>query len=171
MNAQGNLFELYQGGLLSALDVMKVCLEGAESLRARQVGAIRGAMDELSRSCAEVKQAKDFETLLALQSQIAGWEFEKVLGHWNGLAQAGSESQAEVLRQVHRQLIEIRDRFRDTLVAATGGSETLMNSIQSMLTATSAAYALSARATEQAAKFGAAQAATADARNIASRAA
>lgn len=160
--AQPNLFELYQGGLLSALDVMKVCLEGAEHLRARQLAAIRAAMSELARPCDAVKQAKDFETLVALQSQIAGWEFEKVLGHWNGLAQAGSESQAEVLREVHKQLLAIRDRFRETLNAATGGSETLVNSIQSMLTATSAAYALSARATEAAAKFGAAQAATAE---------
>ena len=163
IRAQANLFELYRGGLLSALDVMKVCLEGAEILRARQLAAIRDAMKDLARSCDAVAQAKDFETLVALQSQIAGWEFEKVLSHWNGLAQAGSESQAEVLRQVHKQLVEIRDRFRDTLDAATGGSETLMNSIQSMLTATSAAYALSARATEQAARFGAAQAATGDA--------
>jgi phasin family protein len=161
--AQANLFELYQRGLLSALDVMKVCLEGAQDLRERQLDAIRGAMTELSRSCDEVRQAKDFETLVALQSQIAGWEFERVLGHWSGLAQAGSESQAEVLRHVHKQLIEIRDRFRDTLNAATEGSPTLMNAIQSMLTSTSAAYALSVRATEEAVKFGAAQAARADA--------
>jgi len=158
-----NLFELYQSGLLSALDVMKVCLEGAENLRTRQLEAIRNAMAELARSNDEVKEAKGFETLFALQSRIAGWQFEHVLGHWSGLAQAGSESQAEVLRQVHKELIQIRERFRDTLTAATGGSEPLINAIQSMLTTTSAAYALSARATEEAAKFGAAQVATADA--------
>lgn len=171
MTAKASLFELYQNGLLSALDVMKVCLEGAENLRTRQLAAIRDAKSELERSCDEVKQAKDYEMLVALQSEIAGWEFQKVLGHWSGLAQAGSESQAEVLREVHRQLIEIRDRFRDTLYAATGGSETLVNSIQSMLTATSAAYALSVRAMEEAAKFGAAQAARADARSLTSPAA
>jgi len=162
-NAQNNLFELYRSGLISALDVMKVCLEGAEKLRSQQLAAIRNAMTELSRSCDEVGEAKSFETLFALQSRISAWQFERVLGHWSGIAQAGSESQAEVLRQVHKQLIQIRERFRDTLDAATGGSEPLMNAIQSMLTSTSTAYALSARATEEAAKFGAAQAATADA--------
>lgn len=162
-NAQSNLFELYQSGLLSALDVMKACLQGAEDLRTKQLAAIRTAMTELSRSCDEVGEAKSFETLFALQSRISAWQFEKVLGHWSGIAQSGSESQAEVLRQVHKQLVQIRDRFRDTLNAATGGSEPLMNAIQSMLASTSAAYALSARATEEAVKFGAAQAATADA--------
>jgi len=162
-NAQNNLFELYQSGLLSALDVMKVCLEGAENLRTQQLAAIRTAMTELSRSCDEVGEAKSFETLFALQSRISAWQFEKVLGHWSGIAQAGSDSQAEVLRQVHKQLVQIRERFRDTLNAATGGSEPLMNAIQSMLTTTSTAYALSARATEEAVKFGAAQVATADA--------
>jgi phasin family protein len=162
-NAQSNLFELYRSGLLSALDVMKVCLEGAEKLRNQQLAAIRNAMTDLARSCDEVGEAKGFETLFALQSRISAWQFEKVLGHWSGIAQAGSESQAEVLRQVHKQLVQIREQFRDTLNAATGGSEPLMNAIQSMLTTTSTAYALSARATEEAAKFGAAQAATADA--------
>ena len=162
-NAQSNLFELYQSGLLSALDVMKACLKGAEDLRSQQLAAIQSAMTELSRSCEEVTETRSFETLFALQSRISAWQFERVLSHWNGIAQAGSESQAEVLRQVHKQLIQIRERFRDTLNAATGGSEPLMNAIQSMLTSTSAAYALSARATEEAAKYGAAQAATADA--------
>jgi phasin family protein len=162
-NAKSNLFELYQSGLLSALDVMKVCLEGAEKLRSEQLAAIRSAMTELSRSCDEVGEAKSFETLFALQSRISAWQFERVLSHWSGIAQSGSEAQAEVLRQVHKQLIQIREQFRETLNAATGGSEPLMNAIQSMLTSTSAAYALSARATEEAVKYGAAQVATADA--------
>lgn len=162
-NAQSNLFELYQSGLLSALDVMKVCLEGAEKLRSEQLAAIRNAMTELSRSCDEVSETKSFETLFALQSRISAWQFERVLGHWSGIAQSGSEAQAEVLRQVHKQLVQIRENFRSTLSAATNGSEPLMNAIQSMLASTSTAYALSARATEEAVKFGAAQAATADA--------
>ena len=162
-DGQRNLFDLYRGGLLSALDVMKACLDGAEKLRMQQLDAIRAAMTELSRSCDEVGQAQGFETLFALQSRISAWQFERVLGLWSGIAQTGSESQAEVLRQVHKQLVDIRQRFRDTLDAATGGSEPLMNAIQSMLTSTSTAYALSARATEEAAKFGAAQAATASA--------
>lgn len=162
-NSKSNLFELYQSGLVSALDVMKVCLEGAEKLRSEQLAAIRDGMTELARSCNEVGEAKSFETLFALQSRISAWQFERVLSHWSGLAQSGSDAQAEVLRQVHKQLIEIRERFRETLNAATGGSEPLMNAIQSMLASTSTAYALSARATEEAIKFGAAQAATADA--------
>ena len=160
---QRNLFELYRSGLLSALDVAKVCLEAAESLRSKQLAAIRNEMTGLVRSCDEVRGANGFETLFALQSRISAWQFERVLGHWSGIAQAGSESQAEVLRQVHHQLIEIRRSFRETLSAATGGSEPLMNAIQSMLASTSTAYALSARATEEAAKVGAAQAASANA--------
>src|SRR4029079_2789201 len=133
-NAQNNLFELYRSGLISALDVMKVCLEGAEKLRSQQLAAIQNAMTELSRSCEEVGEAKSFETLFALQSRISAWQFERVLGHWSGIAQAGSESQAEVLRQVHKQLIQIRERFRDTLDAATGGSGPPMNAIPAVRT-------------------------------------
>lgn len=39
--AQPDLFHLYRDGLMSALEVMKVCLEGAERLRTRQLAGIR----------------------------------------------------------------------------------------------------------------------------------
>src|SRR4029078_198944 len=133
-NAQNNLFELYRSGLISALDVMKVCLEGAEKLRSQQLAAVRSAVRELSRPCDEVGEAKSFETLFALQSRISAWQFERVLGHWSGIAQAGSEWRAGVIRRGHKQLIQIGGRFRDTLDSAPGASEPLMNAIQSMRT-------------------------------------
>lgn len=85
---QPELLDLYRTGLKNAADLMKASLENAERLQNQQLAAIRTALDEQAKSMAELGQAKTIDELLAIQTRLAGAQFERMIGYWAGLAQS-----------------------------------------------------------------------------------
>ncbi|MGH8667994.1 MAG: phasin family protein [Burkholderiales bacterium] len=84
---QPELLDLYRAGLKNAADLMKASLENAERLQNQQLAVIRTALDEQAKSMAELGQAKTMDELLAIQTRMAGAQFERMIGYWAGLAQ------------------------------------------------------------------------------------
>ena len=162
-NPQEQFLDFYRTGLKATLEMMRVSLEGAERLRSQQLAAVNGALAANTKLAAEISSANSVEQLMALQTKLAGVQAETVMGYWSSLGQAAVENQAEMGKRLQTQVAQIGDTFRDSLKAVPGGSQPVLQAFQSLVDATSSAYAVTARATEEAAKLAAAQIATANA--------
>src|SRR5688500_13681145 len=84
---QAEFLDLYKAGLKTAADLVKVSLQSAEKLQNQQLVAIRTALDQQSKSISELGQARTIDELLALQTRMAGVQFERAVGFWNELYQ------------------------------------------------------------------------------------
>jgi phasin family protein len=100
---QVELFDLYRAGLKTAADLMKVSLESAERLQNQQLVAIRSAIDQSSRSAADLSGAKSIDELLALQTRIAGAQIERAISYWGDLVQITTENQRKAISTVQEQ--------------------------------------------------------------------
>ena len=85
---QTEFLDLYRAGLKTAADLMKASLQSAERLQNQQLVAIRSALDQQSKSISELGQARSIDELLALQTKMAGAQWERAMGYWTELWQA-----------------------------------------------------------------------------------
>ena len=131
---QADLIDLYRAGLKNAADVLKSSLETAERLQKEQLQAIRGALQQQSQAVNRLSEATSLEDLMAVQQQIAGAQFERAMGYWSSVCQIAGENQVAAISQAQAQMAQARDWFNETC-------------------------ALTARATEEAAKLATATAA------------
>jgi phasin family protein len=128
---QAEFLDLYRSGLKNAADLMKASLESAERLQSQQLSAIRRALEQQSKAMGELTEAKSFDQLMSLQQQMAGANFERVMGYWSNLCQVAGQNQVAAISQAQVQMAQAREWFNET-------------------------YALTARATEEAARLAAA---------------
>ena len=84
---QAEFFDLYKAGLKTAADIMKTSLQNAEKLQNQQLVVIRQALDQQAKSISELTQAKSIDEVLAIQTKIAGAQWERALGFWSELTQ------------------------------------------------------------------------------------
>ena len=161
--AQDQFVDFFRAGLKVTVEMMRASLEGAERLRSQQLAAVASALAANAKLAAEISGANSVEQLMALQTKLAGVQAEAVMGYWNSLGQAAVENQTEMSKRVQAQVAQIGDSFRDSLKAAPGANQPVLQAFQSLVDATSSAYAVTARATEEAARLAAAQIATANA--------
>ena len=84
---QAEFLDLYRAGLKTAADLMKVSLQNAERLQNQQLVAIRTALDQQSKAASELGQARTIDELLALQTRMAGAQWERAMGFWSELWQ------------------------------------------------------------------------------------
>ena len=136
---QTELFDLYRAGLKSAAEMVKTSLESAERLQNQQLVAIRHALEQQSKSASELSRAKTLDDLLSFQSRMAGAQFERAMSLWSDLFQAAGENQRAAIGRMQEQMAQARNWVSES-------------------------YALTARATEEAAKFAAAVTSQAGAR-------
>lgn len=85
---QTEFLDLYRAGLKTAADLMKASLQSAERMQNQQLVAIRTALDQQSKSISELGQARTIDELLALQTKMAGAQWERAMGYWTELWQA-----------------------------------------------------------------------------------
>jgi phasin family protein len=105
---QAEFFDLYRSGLKTAADLMKVSLQGAERLQNQQLVAIRTALDQQSKAVNELGQARTIDEVLALQTKLAGAQWERAMGYWSELWQ--------------NQLAQGRDWLSEAAQAATSAT-------------------------------------------------
>ena len=131
---QAFFFEVYRSGLRAAADMMKTSLESAERLQNQQLEGIRNAMEENVRSTRQLSDVNSMGELLALQTRFTGAQIERTLDFWTRLWRSAGDTQMALIGQAQNQLGQIGERVRE-------------------------GYALGARQVEDAARFGASQAA------------
>ncbi|HZQ71993.1 MAG TPA: phasin family protein [Burkholderiales bacterium] len=135
---QTEFLDLYRAGLKNAADLMKASLESAERLQNQQLSAIRSALEQQSRAMSELSQAKSFDQLVSVQQQMVGANLERAMGYWSNLCQVAGQNQMAAISQAQAQMLQAREWLNETC-------------------------ALTARATEEAARLAAATTATASA--------
>jgi phasin family protein len=128
MSPQADLFDLYRTSLKSAADLMRTSLEGAERLQNQQLVAVRRALDQQVESMRELGEAKSLDQLLAAQTRMAGAQFERAMTLVGELCEVAAHNQREAITCMQDQLVQVRTWLSD-------------------------GYAVTARATEEAAKF------------------
>jgi phasin family protein len=84
---QAEFLDLYRAGLKTAADLMKASLQSVEKLQNQQLVAIRTALDQQSKSLNELGQARTLDELLALQTKMAGAQWERAMGYWTDMYQ------------------------------------------------------------------------------------
>lgn len=84
---QAEFLDLYKAGLKTAADFMKVSLQSAEKLQNQQLVVIRQVLDQQARSISELGQAKTIDEVLALQTKMAGAQWERAMGFWSEITQ------------------------------------------------------------------------------------
>ena len=104
---QAEFLDLYRAGLKTAADLMKVSLQNAERLQNQQLVAIRTALDQQSKAASELGQARTIDELLALQTRLAGSQWERTMGYWTELWQT--------------QIAQGRDWLNEASQAASAG--------------------------------------------------
>jgi phasin family protein len=111
---QAEFVDLYRAGLKTAADLMKASLQNAEKLQNQQLVVIRTALDQQSKAIGELSQAKTIDEVLAVQTRMAGAQWERAMGYWSELLQTQfaqgrdwlnetSQAASASVRQVQRQ--------------------------------------------------------------------
>lgn len=114
---QTEFLDLYKAGLKTAADLMKASLQSAERLQNQQLVAIRTALDQQAKTISELGQARSIDELLALQTKMAGAQWERTMGYWTELCQT--------------QIAQARDWMSEAAQVATAGSNASMRQVQS----------------------------------------
>ena len=114
---QTEFLDLYRAGLKTAADLMKASLLSAERLQNQQLVAIRTALDQQAKTISELGQARSIDELLALQTKMAGAQWERTMGYWTELCQT--------------QIAQARDWMSEAAEVATAGSNASMRQVQS----------------------------------------
>jgi hypothetical protein len=104
---QAEFVDLYRAGLKTAADLMKASLQNAEKLQNQQLVVIRNALDQQAKAIGELSQAKTIDEVLAVQTRMAGAQWERAVGFWSELLQT--------------QFAQSRDWINETSQAATSG--------------------------------------------------
>jgi phasin family protein len=113
---QAEFLDLYRTGLKTAADLMKVSLQGVERLQNQQLVAIRTALDQQSKAVNELGQARTIDELLALQTKMAGAQWERAVGYWSELWQS--------------QIAQSRDWMNEAAQAASTTSAGMRQAVQ-----------------------------------------
>jgi len=144
------LLQLYRANLRTTLDVMKVCLDGAERLRNGQLQAIQDAKADGADWLQNLESAQTADELIPLQQKLALGQLENVLGYWSSLFHAVSQAQIEILRQTQRSTGKLAGDLRRDLDGASGAGDPAFAAFNAMLRNASAAYEQAASVNEQA---------------------
>ena len=129
---QSQLVDLYRAGIRSATDMMKLSLEQTERLQQQQFQLLRSALEEGTRSGSQAGEAKTLDDMVALQSRLASAQLERMTEFWANWWRAAGDAQKTMIEQMQSQMGQARERVRE-------------------------GYALTARASEEAARLAAAQ--------------
>jgi hypothetical protein len=111
---QAEFVDLYRAGLKTAADLMKASLQNVEKLQNQQLVVIRNALDQQAKAIGELSQAKTIDEVLAVQTRMAGAQWERAVGFWSELWQTQlsqgrdwvnetSQAASTSVRQVSRQ--------------------------------------------------------------------
>jgi phasin family protein len=111
---QTQVLDLYRASMKTAADITKASLENAEKLQNRQLQIVRNALEENAKSASELSQVKSLDEMMALQTRLAGAQFERVIDFWSGLWRTAGDSQMAMIGQLQTQVEQMRERFRET---------------------------------------------------------
>ena len=106
---QTQLLEFYRASMRSAADIAKASLENAEKLQNKQMQLVRSAIEENSRSAAQLAEAKSLPDMMALQARLAGSQVEQMVEFWSSVWRTAGDNQAALAQQVQSVVGAMRE--------------------------------------------------------------
>src|SRR5436190_9227542 len=96
---QAQFFDFYRSGIRTAAELAKTSLENTARLQQKQLDMVRTILDENSRSSDRLGDAKSFQDLIGLQSQLAQTQMQRIAEFWTSAWQLAAENQKAVMEQ------------------------------------------------------------------------
>ncbi len=147
------LLQLYRTNLKTTLDVMKLCLDGAERLRAAQLQSIQDAKADSANWRQTFESARSADDMASLQRQLAQTQFENVLGYWSDLFRATAQAQIDTVRQMQAHAGVLAGEMRRSLEGFEDADNPAVAAFHSLLTNAFAAYEQAVSASEEAVRL------------------
>jgi phasin family protein len=105
--------DFYRAGLRTAADLAKASLESAERLQQQQLKIIRSAIEESEKSTGELASVRSVDELMALQTRLAGSQWERMMEFWSGMWRAAGDNQAAMIGQIRSQISQSAVSLRE----------------------------------------------------------
>ena len=90
---QNQFVDLYRNSIKISAEVARTSLDSVVQLQERQLGILRGLVEEQRRSVDALAEAKSFEDLMATQSRAIGAQVERMAELWSNFMHAAAEQQ------------------------------------------------------------------------------
>ena len=120
---QNQFVDLYRNGIKTAAEVARTSLESAVQMQERQLSILRNVLEENRRSADALGDAKSLEDLMAAQTRVAGSQLERAAELWSSFVHAAAEQQKWWIERMQSQLIQTKDRVRETYELTARTSE------------------------------------------------
>ena len=120
---QNQFVDLYRNTVKTTAEVTRSSLEGVVQFQERQLGILRGLMDEQRRSVESMAEAKTIEDLITTQSRAVGAQVERMAELWSNLVQSAADQQKAWIERMQSQVGMTRERVRETYELTARTSE------------------------------------------------
>jgi len=111
---QNQFVDLYRNSIKISAEVARTSLESVVQLQERQLGILRGLVEEQRRSVDALAEAKSFEDLMATQSRAVGAQVERVAELWSNFMHSAAEQQKAWIERMQSQVGQTKERVRET---------------------------------------------------------
>jgi len=111
---QNQFVDLYRNSIKISAEVARTSLDSVVQLQERQLGILRGLVEEQRRSVDALAEAKSFEDLMATQSRAIGAQVERMAELWSNFMHAAAEQQKAWIERMQSQVGQAKERVRET---------------------------------------------------------
>ena len=111
---QNQFVDLYRNSIKISADVARASLDSVVQLQERQLGILRGLVEEQRRSVDAIAEAKTIEDLMATQSRAIGAQVERMAELWTSFMHSAAEQQKTWIDRVQSQVGLTKERLRET---------------------------------------------------------
>jgi len=139
MQGQTQFLDIYRSLARAAVDTMKTSLQSTERFHQQQLEMVRGALEQNAKSVQQLSELRNFDDLLALQSQIAGAQVAQTMDLWRTMLRAASDTQVTAMSQMQTQVSQATDTVRQAYDLTARATEDATRIAASQVTAVGAA--------------------------------
>jgi|GEM_PF-5160053 len=97
LETKDRLLSLYEDWLQTTVDLMDVCMCGAERLDSYQIQAIRQALREHAEEVSQIDSALDADELLTIQMDMTLCQMQDAMSFWHGCCLTTNQSLLDVI--------------------------------------------------------------------------
>ena len=130
---QNQFVDLYRNSIKTTAEFARTSLESLAHLQERQLGILRGLVEEQRRSVESLSEAKSFEDLVATQSRVVGAQVERMAELWSNFVQSAADQQKTWIERMQSQVGQTKDRVRETYDLTTRTSEEIARTAASQV--------------------------------------
>jgi phasin family protein len=113
------LFDIYRNNVKTTAEMMRISLENALRLQEKQLGMVRSMLDQNVQSAERAAGATNMEQLVALQSELAGRQFESLGEFWTSVWNTAAEGQRNFFERVRSEGSEMASKSYDSAARIT----------------------------------------------------